>query len=80
MKQQVTEVEQKVVTNSNLLFYLSDPDNDLLNLKLRKRAQALGNYFTNRLGDRFLSCFSVHAGNFLINNINAFLTGLVYIP
>ena len=37
MKEQVTEVEQKVVTNSNLLFYLSDPDNDLLNLKLRKR-------------------------------------------
>ena len=52
MKEQVTEVEQKVVTNSNLLFYLSDPDNDLLNLKLQKRAQALGNYFTNRLGDR----------------------------
>ena len=38
MKEQVTEVEQKVVKNSNLLFYLSDPDNDLLNLKLRKRA------------------------------------------
>ena len=51
MKEQVTEVEQKVVKNSNLLFYLSDPDNDLLNLKLRKRAQALGNYFTNPLGD-----------------------------
>lgn len=57
MKEQVNEVEQKVVTNSNLLFYLSDPDNDLLNLKLRKRAQALGNYFTNRLGGRLLSCF-----------------------
>ena len=45
MKQQVIEVEQKVITNSNLLFYLSDPDNDLLNLKPRKRAQALGNFF-----------------------------------
>ena len=65
MKEQVTEVEQKVVTNSNLLFYLSDPDNDLLNLKLKKRAQALGNYFTNRLGDRLLSCFSVNVATFL---------------
>ena len=55
MKEHVTEVEQKVVTNSNVLFYLRDPDNDLLNLKLRKRAQALVNYFTNRLGDRLLS-------------------------
>ena len=33
MKQQVTEVEQKVITNNNLLFYLGDPDNDLFNLK-----------------------------------------------
>ena len=40
-------MEQKVITNSNLLFYHGDPNNDLLNLKLRKRAQALENYFTN---------------------------------
>ena len=31
MKQQVIDVGQKVITNNNLLFYLSDPNNDLLN-------------------------------------------------
>ena len=45
MKQKVTDVEQKVITNNNLLFYLSDPYNDLLNLNYGKEHRRSGIIF-----------------------------------